>query len=402
MASKKELTNGKYVDDQMGNGIPEGGRVGQVLKKISDADYDVDWGTVLGGGGIGGNQNLQQVTDIGNSTTNSVIIGTNTDDGSGAKLQVTGNVRAQNTISSGTGFGFSIIQDQSNSSDLGDTCLSLGHKIEVNSTHDELVIRTFALGTENNLTGGGTVQNHRVFNIASFTYTDSVTTNLDQIFIERGSTYGTVINNRGVYISNLQGNYQASFVANNLSATNRTLALLGTATIPAGAWSIYSSTADSSYFNGPLLIGTTTNNGTDKLQVSGSILATSIKKSGGLSSQYLMADGSTSTGPSLTGYVPTSRTLTINGTGYDLTANRSWSVGTVTGVTATSPITSSGGTAPVISTSMATNKLIGRSSAGTGVMEEITVGTGLSLSGGTINATVQSVGFEQNFLLMGA
>lgn len=74
----------------------------------------------------------------------------------------------------------------------------------------------------------------------------------------------------------------------------------------------------------------------------------------------------------------------------------------VISVGATSPITSSGGTAPVISTSMATNKLIGRSSAGVGVMEEITVGTGLSLSGGTLNATAQSVGFEQNFLLMGA
>jgi hypothetical protein len=72
------------------------------------------------------------------------------------------------------------------------------------------------------------------------------------------------------------------------------------------------------------------------------------------------------------------------------------------GVTATSPITSSGGTAPNISTSMATNKLIGRSTAGVGVMEEITVGTGLTLSGGTLNATAQSVGFEQNFLLMGA
>jgi hypothetical protein len=134
----------------------------------------------------------------------------------------------------------------------------------------------------------------------------------------------------------------------------------------------------------------------------GELTATKLIKQGGTSTQYLMADGSTSTGPSLTGYVPTSRTLTINGTGYDLTADRSWSVGTVTGVTATSPITSSGGTAPVISTSMATNKLIGRSSAGTGVMEEITVGAGLSLSGGTINATAQSVGFEQNFLLMGA
>lgn len=46
MASKIELTNGKYIDDQMGNGVPEGGSFGQVLKKNSDADYDVGWGTV--------------------------------------------------------------------------------------------------------------------------------------------------------------------------------------------------------------------------------------------------------------------------------------------------------------------------------------------------------------------
>ena len=76
--------------------------------------------------------------------------------------------------------------------------------------------------------------------------------------------------------------------------------------------------------------------------------------------------------------------------------------GGVTTVTATSPITSSGGATPDISTSMATNKLIGRSTAGVGVMEEITIGSGLSLSGGTLNATATSVGFEQNFLLMGA
>jgi hypothetical protein len=61
--------------------------------------------------------------------------------------------------------------------------------------------------------------------------------------------------------------------------------------------------------------------------------------------------------------------------------------GGVTSVTATSPITSSGGTTPVISTSMATNKLIGRSTAGTGVMEEITIGTGLTLSGGTLSSS---------------
>ena len=38
-----------------------------------------------------------------------------------------------------------------------------------------------------------------------------------------------------------------------------------------------------------------------------------------------------------------------------------------------------------ITTSMATNKLVGRSTAGTGIMEEIIVGTGLSLSAGTLS-----------------
>lgn len=51
------------------------------------------------------------------------------------------------------------------------------------------------------------------------------------------------------------------------------------------------------------------------------------------------------------GYTPTSRTITINGTTYDLTANRTWSVGTVTSVgisvptgfsASGSPVTSSG------------------------------------------------------------
>jgi len=58
---------------------------------------------------------------------------------------------------------------------------------------------------------------------------------------------------------------------------------------------------------------------------------------------------------SLTGLggVPTSRTLSINGTSYDLSANRSWSVGTVTAVTANSPLSSSGGATPAISIQVA-------------------------------------------------
>jgi YVTN family beta-propeller protein len=66
--------------------------------------------------------------------------------------------------------------------------------------------------------------------------------------------------------------------------------------------------------------------------------------------------------------------------------------GGVTSVGATLPITSSGGATPTISTSMSTNRLIGRGTAGTGVMEEISLGTNLSLSGTTLNAATPPMG----------
>jgi hypothetical protein len=69
---------------------------------------------------------------------------------------------------------------------------------------------------------------------------------------------------------------------------------------------------------------------------------------------------------------------------FNLTSNQG---GGVTDVTATPPITSSGGSTPDISTSMNTNRLIGRSSAGVGVMEEIEVGDGLELVGGVLSNT---------------
>ena len=60
-------------------------------------------------------------------------------------------------------------------------------------------------------------------------------------------------------------------------------------------------------------------------------------------------------------------------------------------LTAISPITSSGGTTPVISTLMASNKLMGRSTSGDGVMEEISLGQGLVFNGTTLDVTVSEV-----------
>jgi hypothetical protein len=101
-------------------------------------------------------------------------------------------------------------------------------------------------------------------------------------------------------------------------------------------------------------------------------------------------------------------TVPVNAVGAltnDGAGNLTWTpggVGTVTNVTATLPLISSGGATPDISTSMATNKLIGRGTAGTGVMEEITLGTGLSLSGTTLNASATAGESFSPFLLMGA
>jgi hypothetical protein len=57
----------------------------------------------------------------------------------------------------------------------------------------------------------------------------------------------------------------------------------------------------------------------------------------------------------------------------------------VSSVSGVAPITSTGGSNPIVSTSIHTNKLIGRGSASTGVMEEITIGAGLALTGTVLN-----------------
>ena len=85
------------------------------------------------------------------------------------------------------------------------------------------------------------------------------------------------------------------------------------------------------------------------------------------------------------------------GTGLSLTGttlSNTVSAG-VTSVTATAPLTSSGGATPDISTSIATNKVVGRSTAGTGVMEELTP-VGISVSGGNITGIGGTTGTTDN------
>jgi hypothetical protein len=72
---------------------------------------------------------------------------------------------------------------------------------------------------------------------------------------------------------------------------------------------------------------------------SSSVTGNTIVKTGGTSSQFLKADGSVDSSTYLTTssaastYVPLTRTITINGTAYDLSADRTWTIPTHDAVT---------------------------------------------------------------------
>jgi thiamine pyrophosphokinase len=176
------------------------------------------------------------------------------------KFEVTGNASFTASLASGFGVIFSTTQTQSNAGDVGDGAVSVSHSISAISATNELVIRAMSFGSNNNLTGGGAVTNHRVWNVASSTQTGSITTDLDQIFIERGNqANGTVTNNRAIRVNTMQGTNRASFVSAALSGSNNVYALFGTISIPSGNWGIYQTESNfNNYFSGKVLINTTT------------------------------------------------------------------------------------------------------------------------------------------------
>jgi predicted heme/steroid binding protein len=121
-------------------------------------------------------------------------------------------------------------------------------------------------------------------------------------------------------------------------------------------------------------------------------------------------------GSALTGYVPTSRQLSINGTAYDLSADRTWSVGTVTSVAALtlgttgtdlSSTVATGTTTPVITLNVPTASAANRGALSAADWSTfntkvggVTATTPLFSSGGsTPNLTIQqSSGSQAGYL----
>jgi hypothetical protein len=243
-----------------------------------------------------------------------VVIGTTTL--AGYKLDVSGTSRLANTLSSGFGTIISTTQTQANSTDVGDGAVSVSHSISATSATNELVIRAMSFGSNNNLTGGGAVTNHRVWNVASSTQAGSITTDLDQIFIERGNqANGTVTNNRAIRVNTMQGTNRAGFACVALSGTNNVYALLGTVTIPTGNWGIHQTQSNfNNYFAGKILIGTTTDPGLGVLHAVGGLSTDS--PAGGTARTWKLGQYN-ATAPTATGYIE----VEVNGVLYKLLAS---------------------------------------------------------------------------------
>lgn len=104
-------------------------------------------------------------------------------------------------------------------------------------------------------------------------------------------------------------------------------------------------------------------------------------------SGYLTASG-------LSGYVPTSRTISINGTSYDLSSNRSWSVGTITSIAL------SGGTGISISGSpITTSGTITVTNTAPDQTVTLNNGTGISVTGTYPTFTITNSSPDQTVVL---
>ena len=210
---------------------------------------------------------------------------------------------------------------------------------------------------------------------------------------------GSPITSSGTFALGLQSGYSIPTTANQsnwttaynrsivsaavnygIASTSLVLTQQNTGTITAGLIAGAATTNDFVFFNGSNLAYTQLNT-TAPLSFNGATKTFSISQAGASTNGFLSSTdwntfnskqnaitltttgssgaatliGSTLNIPNyssaLSGYVPTSRQLTINGTSYDLSADRSWSVGTVTSIGVTAgprivsedgPITSSG------------------------------------------------------------
>jgi hypothetical protein len=236
--------------------ISELSGTGYITKSITGQE-------IINAGGGGGSQNLQQVTDIGNDTTNGII-----------------------TTSSFV--AFDDISSPDNYSVLSTNCLELG----TNSTGEQL----FLFG--NNIEfvrGGGSIGKFKATNITSpnnvtlefpnkttGSYTIATTADIPSVSGFVPYTGATADVDLGTFhLDAAKGTFTHSGSTDTLTANHTSGSGIGLLITKGGA-------------NEGLKVNKTSGSG-NAATIIGTLEATTLVKTGGTSSQYLMADGSTNT-----------------------------------------------------------------------------------------------------------
>lgn len=365
---------------------------------------DVRWGDITGNIANQTDVNLQNVTNNGSVTTNKITTGgvglTGMTAGTGALYyNAAGNrVTVANYNSGGTVY-FEVNGGQYTmilNSDLSVRMLGYTTNgfLKTSASNGTLIVdNTNYVPTTRTLTINGTsydLSADRSWTINSMVYPGA------GIAVSTGTAWGTSIVDNSTNWNDAY-TYRITSATSPLSITSNTISISQSGASSNG----YLSSADWTTFNSKQNTITLTTTGS-----SGS--STFISNTLNIPTYTISGLGG----------VPTSRTLTINGTSYDLTTNRTWSVGTVTSVDMSvptgfaisgNPVTSTGTLALAFASgySLPTNiKQTNWDDAYTWVSNfPSQTGNGgkyLTTDGSTLSWGDSIPGFESGFLLMGA
>ena len=302
--------------------------------------------------------NTDSVTSV-NGFIGAVVLST-TDIAEGTNLYYT-DTRARNAISGGTGISYApstgII---TNSAPDQTVILSNGTAISVTGTYPSFTIantapdQTVSLSNGTGISVSGSYPNFTITNTSPSsggTVTGTGTTNTVPKFTSASSIGDSNIKDNGsaVTINATAGSFGALQVGNYngsilMNTTNTSGGLIFQNTSSSNKLWDFSSYNNDINFNEsgvptPVMtlqaggnIGVNTTIPTNKFEVNGTFKAVGVATFGSTLSNgtytYTLpgATGTLALLGDLSGYVPTSRTLTINGVGYDLSADRSWTV----------------------------------------------------------------------------
>lgn len=128
------------------------------------------------------------------------------------------------SLTSGQGAAITTTQTVANSSDVSDSALGVNHSVNCVSATDELVTRSLWVQATNNITGGGHLNNQRVFNLVTNISAGAVTDNLSQVYLEQVNagavttlrcihiavSHTGVTNHWGIYDGTVESNWHAA------------------------------------------------------------------------------------------------------------------------------------------------------------------------------------------------